>query len=196
MTNWPDFGVGGKFEFSKYSIISSGANSPAALKPGAIYHFRIDAKQEMMMRESFVLEDILNALIALEEHGNNLYLDLEKRADSLEARDLFADLAAQERRHREIYAGYKNRLGLSTGIDAEYQDYLVELLRSSMHLEQFDVPSASYDQALAMGIRLEKKTLLFLGELKTILAEKSEEIDELLKEEKRHLHRLLELKRA
>jgi rubrerythrin len=149
-----------------------------------------------MMRESFVLEDILNALIALEEHGNDLYLDLEKRADSLEARNLFADLAAQERRHREIYRGYKNRLALGTAIDDEYQDYLAELLRSSMHLEQFDRQATSYDQALAMGIRLEKETLLFLGELKTILSEKTEEIDELLKEEKKHLQRLLKLNRT
>lgn len=147
------------------------------------------------MRESFVLEDIINALIALEEHGNNLYLDLEKRADSLATRNLFADLAEQERRHKAIYLRYRNMKGLTSKIEGEYRDYLEELLRSSMHLEQFDLTTASFDQALAMGIRLEKETLLFLGELQTILIEKAKEIEALVKEEKKHLHRLLELNR-
>lgn len=148
------------------------------------------------MREVFILEDILNGLIALETHGNALYLNLAERAKDLETRNLFGELAAQELRHKEIYTGFKDKLTLKTEIEDDYRDYLNELIRSNIHLERMDVNAYGYGEALEIGIQLEKDTILFLSELKTILSEKKTEIETLVQEEKKHLQHLLKLKRA
>ena len=148
------------------------------------------------MREVFVLEDILNALITLETHGNALYSNMAEQADDLQTRNLFADLAEQELQHKKIYEGFKTKFNLKTEIEEDYLDYLRELIRSSIQLERVEVRSYNYGQALAMGIQLEKDTILFLNELKGILAERADQIGALVQEEKKHLVRLLELKRA
>jgi rubrerythrin len=146
------------------------------------------------MREVFILEDILNALIALETHGNALYLDLAERAGDLETRNLFTSLAKQELRHKEIYTEFKDRLTLKTEIEEEYLDYLNELIRSNIHLERMDVKACGFDEALDIGIQLEKDTILFLSELKGILSENTAQIEALVLEEKNHLKLLLPLK--
>ncbi len=148
------------------------------------------------MRELFVLEDILNALIALEDHGNRLYLALADKAADLETMKLFTGLAEQERLHKEIYVQFKEKLNLETELDQDYRAYLTELLSSSIHLERADIRSYGHDQALELGIQLEKDTLVLLGELEKILSEKKKEIEKLVQEEKKHLLELLKLKQS
>lgn len=148
------------------------------------------------MREIFVLEDILNALIALEKHGNVLYLSMADQAKDLETKNLFTELAEQELQHKKIYQDFKEKFRLNTEIEEDYLDYLNELIRSNMHLERTEILAYSYKQALDIGVQLEKDTLLFLNELKAILAEKAGAIAELVQEEKRHLQRLLKLRKA
>lgn len=148
------------------------------------------------MRELFVLEDILNALIALESHGNRLYLAMADKAADLETMKLFTDLAEQELLHKEIYAEFKEKLNLETELDHDYRAYLTELLRSNIHLERADIRCYDHDQALELGIQLEKDTLVLLGELEKILSEKTKEIEKLVREEKKHLVQLLQLKQS
>ncbi len=148
------------------------------------------------MSELFVLEDILNALITLESHGNRLYLALADRAADVEAMKLFADLAKQELQHKEIYMGFKEKLGGQTDLDEDYTAYLTELLRSNIQLERIDLHSYDHDQALKLGIQLEKDTLSLLGELERILSEKKGRIEKLVEEERRHLVQLLQLQRS
>ncbi len=148
------------------------------------------------MRELFILEDILNVLIALESHGNRLYQALADMAADLEAMKLFNDLAEQELQHKAIYIGFKENLSLQTELDDDYTAYLTELLHSNIRLEQTDLGSYTHDQALDLGIQLEKDTLSLLGELERILTEKKGEIEKLVQEERRHLVRLLRLQKA
>jgi rubrerythrin len=148
------------------------------------------------MSELFILEDILNALITLESHGNRLYLALADRAADLDAMKLFANLAEQELQHKTIYMGFKDKLRVQADLDEDYTAYLTELLRSNIQLRQIDLGRYDHDQALELGIQLEKDTLSLLGELERILSEKRSEIDQLVEEERKHLVQLLQLQRG
>ncbi len=53
------------------------------------------------MSEKFILEDLLNALIELEETGNKLYTELSERVENTKVSDLFSLLARQELKHKE-----------------------------------------------------------------------------------------------
>lgn len=148
------------------------------------------------MQEIFELEDILNALIALEETGNVLYGNLAAKATDLPTRELFTELADQEMHHKHIYESFKGQLTFKHGIQDDYQDYLQQLVKSNIGIGETAVKSYSYQEALNIGIGLEKDTILFLNELKAIITSSIDQIDVLIAEERKHLSILMALKGA
>lgn len=148
------------------------------------------------MREVFVLEDILNALIELEVYGDKLYTNLADNAKDLETKNLFTELADQEMKHKAIYEKFKDELVFKSDINEDYQAYLISLVKSNVNISDLKIKAYTYDQALNIGIQLEKDTIIFLNELNGIIEPAQSAIKDLIDEEKKHLMILLQLKGA
>jgi rubrerythrin len=148
------------------------------------------------MDEHFGLADLYTTLIFIEETGSALYAGLAAGAGDEQAARLFRYLAEQERRHRQIYQGMKDRAQPAAEVDAEYRDYLRALTAETLAALRRP-PAAGYTDALDTGIRLEKETLLFLGELDTLVGEDHpRELLEIKTQERAHLRLLLDLRHA
>ncbi len=72
------------------------------------------------MSERFILEDLLNGLIELEDTGNKLYTSLSEKTLSDDVSSLFKKLADQEMKHKEIYQSYKMSLVPKEIVDEDY----------------------------------------------------------------------------
>ncbi len=145
------------------------------------------------MRETYVTEDLLNTLIALEIRGNENYTRLAAQAPDSRSRELFSLLAAQELKHKAIYEGFKAHLGSDDGADAEYLTYVALLLEKQIPvIAEARVPE-DFESGFRLAVTLEKETLFFLHEVKNLLPpEQAAQVEPLIHEERKHLQYLLE----
>lgn len=145
------------------------------------------------MRETYVTEDLLNTLIALEIRGNENYTRLAAQAPDSRSQELFSLLAAQELKHKAIYEGFKTHLGTDGEADAEYLNYVALLLEKQIPvIAEARVPE-DFEAGFRLAVTLEKETLFFLHEVKNLLpAEQASQVEPLIREERKHLQYLLE----
>ena len=146
------------------------------------------------MSEKFILEDLLNALIELESTGNKLYTELSERVDNKEVADLFALLARQELKHKEIYSGYKSSLVAKEKVDEAYLSYVKVMLEKNIKFLSTKMVPEDLHGSVCQAVQLEKDTILFLLEMKKVIEDHHQkEIDEIIDEERKHLQYLYEL---
>jgi len=146
------------------------------------------------MQEIFLLEDLLEVLIELETLGNQHYTKMANLTQNQELKILFKKLANEEGRHKEIYRRYlTDKINLVSTIPTdEYKAYMDSLLKSSISLLKSAGDFEAFEQGYALAILLEKETILFLNEMKQIIAEEYyKDIDNLLSQERQHLRYLL-----
>ncbi len=118
------------------------------------------------MSEKFILEDLLNALIELEETGNKLYTELSERVENTKVSDLFSLLARQELKHKEIYQGYKLSLIAKEQVDEEYLSYIKVMLQKNIKFLNKVATPEDLEASVCQSVQLEKDTILFLLEMK------------------------------
>lgn len=144
------------------------------------------------MSELFLIEDLFNTLIAIEDYGNRTYKELAEKVNDPEVQKLFVNLAEHEEKHKDRYEKLKNRFDTSEEISEEYQNYLRILLRHSIFKTLDNNVGDDIDDALQLAISLEKETLIFLNEVQTILGRSSYAVFEDIKNEERsHLASIL-----
>jgi rubrerythrin len=144
------------------------------------------------MSELYLVDDLFNTLIALEEYGMKTYRELAEKVNDMEVNKIFLSLANQEEEHKDYYSELRLKFESSEEVDDEYRSFLQVLIKNSFF--KTEVLKETYDvqSALNLGIKLEKETLLFLSEIQVVLGEKSHKVFEDVKnEERRHLAMLL-----
>lgn len=145
------------------------------------------------MRETYVTEDLLNTLIALEVRGNENYIRMAALARDDKSRELFGILAAQELKHKAIYEGFKANLPSGDSADDDYLAYVRLLLDKHIPAIGSRVVPEGFDAGFKLAMELEKETIFFLHEVKGLLStEQANQVDPLIAEERKHLQYLLE----
>lgn len=147
------------------------------------------------MRETFIIEDLLDVLIELENLGNTHYTKMADTAEDEKLKQLFELLARQEMVHRNIYQNYKNeKIVFETHtVTPEYKDYIKALIENTMSFLNETKTCENFKIGYEKAILLEKETLLFLNEMKQILPEENHfEINQLMDEERKHLKFLIQ----
>lgn len=144
--------------------------------------------------------DIVELAMELESSGEAFYRAVARHLQSSRVQEVFADLAEQEARHREVFAELREALRDKPLMSAdewdEYMGYLQATIRSAF-FEGADKALAVAAEvtesrdAVRMAIGFEKETLLFFYDLRDIVAAGARSvIDEVITEEKKHLRRL------
>lgn len=147
------------------------------------------------MRETFITEDLLNALITLELRGNENYTRLAREAKDDKSREMFTILAAQELKHKTIYEGFKSNLPETGTADADYLDYVALLLERQVPIIANRTQPGDFEEGFQLAVELEKETIFFLHEVKgLLLPAQAAEVEPLIAEERRHLQYLLDYK--
>lgn len=145
------------------------------------------------MQETFSLEDIFKVMIELEDLGNKHYLEMQLLTSDYELKELFGLLAKQENTHKKVYTTYKNSniVLKANKADREYQAYINSLLKGTIRFLNASREIKDFDHGLDIAVNLEKDTILFLSELKTIIdSNYYEAIDNILDQERSHLKSL------
>lgn len=146
------------------------------------------------MSEKFILEDLLNGLIELEDTGNKLYTSLSEKTLNEDVSKLFAGLADQEMKHKELYQSYKMSLVPKEVVDEDYLSYIKVMLQKNIQFLNIIKAPNDYEKSICQAVQLEKDTILFLIEMKKIVQSHHQtEIDEIISEERKHLQYLYEL---
>lgn len=146
------------------------------------------------MSEKFILEDLLNGLIELEDTGNKLYTSLSEKTLNEDVSKLFAGLADQEMKHKELYQSYKMSLVPREVVDEDYLSYIKVMLQKNIQFLNIIKAPNDYEKSICQAVQLEKDTILFLIEMKKIVESHHQtEIDEIISEERKHLQYLYEL---
>ncbi len=149
------------------------------------------------MSEHFQIEDLFNAIIALEGIGNRNYKRLSANAHQQALKDYFSLLSDMELKHKALFESMKHKIVTfpSQDLSDEYLEYIKSLLANTMRFVRlFEVQAVNpevyedFDSAFDLAIGLEKDAILFLSEMKVILPREFHDVlNQLLDEERSHL---------
>lgn len=146
------------------------------------------------MRETFVLNDLLSTLILLETKGHDLYTNLMGKQEDERSKQFFSILAGQELNHKKIYETLLAEFEETNGsnevekVDEAYRAYIDVLLKGTIDFLNTNCEPKDRAEAFDISVRLEKDTLMFLGEVKKAIAEGAHTaIETIQAEEQKHL---------
>jgi len=157
----------------------------------------------------FNADEIFQIAIDIEENGKGFYEKDRGLVDNPDVKALLASLAQEEVKHQEIFTELKAQLPREITGDTvwdpshEMNRYLqmmadMNIFRYDMDVERELSQVKNLEDALRLGIRFEKDSIIFYITLQDATEEKKgrEHIGKLVDEEKKHLKRLaLELKK-
>ena len=151
----------------------------------------------------FSASEIVTMAVEIEKNGMAFYNALAARSKNEKAKELYTILAAEEVKHqvtfKKILKDLKE-LELSAAEEEEYNNYLGALtssrvFRSDVDLEALLAEADTEIGAINMAIDAEKDSILFYYELLgQAISENSEAIEQVIKEEKTHMAKLINLR--
>ncbi len=145
------------------------------------------------MGETYVLGDLMQTLIRLEEKGHDMYSALVEKQTSLEAKKLFTILANQELKHKKLYEKMRSELEEVNALEEEYKSYVDILLKDTISFLKGSVEPQNTELAFETAVRLEKDTLLLLSELQQIVPPSAHKlIEQVQEEERKHLQWIIQ----
>ncbi|HMA69277.1 MAG TPA: ferritin family protein [Candidatus Mcinerneyibacterium sp.] len=143
---------------------------------------------------------IIEFAVNIEQEGNHYYKKISSKMKDNKLKDVFDDLAKQEKIHEKIYRNLLNNKSLNINPDfypeEYYFDYASKVIFDKDKLEnEFNMIETPVD-AFDFGIRRELDTILYYQEIKKVLENEDvkNKIDEILNEERKHFVRLNKLK--
>lgn len=150
----------------------------------------------------FFGKEIIEAAVQIERNGLAFYESMAQQAGAEEARKVFGDLATEEKKHIQELDDFSKSLPdpPDTWEREEFGMYLNELAESHIFRDGTTVSkmkeSVSTElDAVDLGIRFEKDTLLFMDGLQQMVRPKDKTVvQRLLEWERGHLLRLVQLK--
>jgi rubrerythrin len=145
------------------------------------------------MRTTYILEDLFNNMVELEDACHNMYARLSRMASDDETVQLFEELATKESKNRKIFDDYLRNLDHPIILDDEYISYLRVLLHNNFKMFRFSEPPPDADATLRTVIRMEKDLYLLLMEMRKILGSSiPEAFDKIICDKRIHLKLLFE----
>jgi rubrerythrin len=154
------------------------------------------------MAEQFEVSEIVKVAIEDERTGVTFYSALAEKTDKL--KDIFADLAEQERHHQRRFEQMLEQLGGHQPMEeypGQYMAYLQTLTSDrAFPDEQAALRKAEQckddAEALSIASRFERDTLILMNEMRGLVSDKHRAVvDELTKEEQEHLVTLAEARK-
>lgn len=150
------------------------------------------------MAKVFYLSEIVKFAVEKEIESEELYQKLHDKASKVEAKELFAFLVGEEKKHEALYrkmlesVASEQTPGVSE--NSEYFDYMQEMInagRAAGTLAQYD----DLKKACEFAIAREKDSVLFyLGLKNFVQAQDKAKVDVIIAEEGHHIAMLLKLK--
>ncbi len=148
----------------------------------------------------FSPSEVLEMAVELERRGIQFYRKLQMNA-SPRPRELFAFLEEQEKKHLQLFTGLRESLeeALTWSYDEEAMKYLGTIVENGILGKVLGdtLPSSlTLEEAIEIGIQVEKESVLFYQGFYPLMSETKHSIlEEIIAEEKRHVVQLTELKK-
>lgn len=142
------------------------------------------------MQEIFSIEDVINVMIELETCGNEHYLSLSKQTQSEELKNLFLNLANAEQKHKLRYENFKKEIlnFEHENVSDDYEAYMLSLLKQTIRFLNETRNQINIEEGFLLAIQLEKDTILFLMELKSMIGQQfNADMEQIISEERGHL---------
>ena len=142
------------------------------------------------MQEIFSIEDVINVMIELETCGNEHYLSLSKQTQSEELKNLFLNLANAEQKHKLRYENLKKEIlnFEHENVSDDYEAYILSLLKQTIRFLNETRNQINVEEGFLLAIQLEKDTILFLMELKSMIGQQfNADMEQIISEERGHL---------
>ena len=142
------------------------------------------------MQEIFSVEDVINVMIELETRGNEHYLSLSKQTQIETLKKLFMNLANAEQKHKLRYENLKKEIlnFEHEDLSDDYEAYILSLLKQTIRFLNETRTQMNVDEGFRIAIQLEKDTILFLMELKSMIGQQfNADMEQIISEERGHL---------
>ncbi len=139
-------------------------------------------------------KELLSLLVESEKKVAELYHDLSGKMSDPKAKAVFEKLAKDEERHEEIYIALMNKFegDLSVEVDDEAHEFLESLVKFSYFRNDAVKKRFVKEDALVVAEKIERDTLILVQELRSLYPNIApDEIDVVMKEEKKHLNFVL-----
>jgi len=144
------------------------------------------------------LSELLSIALNIEAEGYAFYSKLASVQADEPSKQLFQDLAQQEREHQEIF---KKLIGEFSELDSSKDNWVSEevagYLKSYANMSIFPtmtkMKNMNPGEALKLAVEVEKDSIIFYSELLPYAGNERETIKKIISEEKRHLMDLLAL---
>ena len=142
------------------------------------------------MQEIFSVEDVINVMIELETRGNEHYLSLSKQTQIETLKKLFMNLANAEQKHKLRYENFKKEIlnFEHENVSDDYEAYMLSLLKQTIRFLNETRNQINVEEGFLLAIQLEKDTILFLMELKSMIGQQfNADMEQIISEERGHL---------
>ncbi|HBT38597.1 MAG: Rubrerythrin [Thermotoga sp. 50_1627] len=144
------------------------------------------------------LSELLSIALNIEAEGYTFYANLASAQTDEQSKQLFQNLAQQEREHQEIF---KKLIGEFSEPDSSKDSWVSEevagYLKSYASMSIFPaitkMKQMNSREALNLAVGVEKDSIIFYSELLPYAGKQKEAIKKIISEEKRHLMDLLTL---
>jgi len=153
----------------------------------------------------FTAAEIVTMAIEAEKNGLAFYQAMVSKATDENVRNIFAFLAKEEAEHESSFQALLEDLppvDMSHTDEAEYHNYLnafasTRIFKPDVNIDELVQTVTNDIEAVDIAIGVEKESILFYYELREkVQSEGRGTINEIIKEEKIHLARLVQLREA
>ncbi|MDI6863634.1 MAG: ferritin family protein [Pseudothermotoga sp.] len=144
------------------------------------------------------LSELLSIALNIESEGYAFYSNLASMQADGASKQLFQNLARQEREHQEIFKKLivdTSHLDFSKDnwVSEEVAGYLKSYANMSIFPTMTKMKQMNSTEALKLAVEVEKDSIIFYSELLPYAGNEKETIKKIISEEKRHLMDLLAL---
>ncbi len=156
------------------------------------------------MGNIFSGSEVVEMAVQIEKNGRDFYNKVAELSKNKDVKELFEHLTGQEEKHIKVFEGMLSAVKKYEPVEAytdEYFSYIKALSEEHVFTKkekgnEIAMTIKDKRQAIELGIGFEKDSILFYHEMKNFVPEPEHGIiNGLLKEEQKHLKKLVLLKR-
>ncbi|WP_018247751.1 ferritin-like domain-containing protein [Orenia marismortui] len=152
---------------------------------------------------NFDARELIDVAVKLEEEGYGFYKNLANLVSLKDVQKLFDFLASEEKVHKSKFKEMGKELATidkHESYDGEYEDYIKSLINTHVINDLDPLIEKIKDnlqerKVIELAIRFEKDSIIAFNEFRKVMSDKHKKtIDQLIKEEKKHLVKLIQIK--
>jgi len=152
----------------------------------------------------FKASELLKIAVQIEKNGLTFFKEIKGRVKDFTAQEAFDFLAKQEVEHQRTFEKLLVKVGdyqVAESYPGEYAMYLEALAGENIFTKDEEIKNitkrvSSDAEAIQAGIGFEKDSIIFYNDMKKFVPASDQDIvDKIIEEEKKHLVRLLDLKK-